>query len=263
MRTFAEFLSELQPRLAADKFRVSQNVALPNGRVADLVASRLHWGAGGFLLSQHFFVVEMDDPNDKDMDDLYEAGLRYAKQNNRVPLLRGMFFGHEIIPCIITRNASGRLRSYVTGPPPVRLAQPQFPIVFDLASGETHYFRGTTTWGMILWPELQLLAAQHIEKAPLSQEAIFRLGRLRWPFYLKIFGSLLFNVCFLLPYFLTGNGWFVIIYGIISSLSIIPTWLEIRHKLKADREAMQARHDAEDTALFGKPLRELMDAPPK
>ncbi len=157
-------LATIEHRLSDSEFRVSQDVALPGGGTAQIVASRAYGSWKGLVIqSQHIVVQTIDSPTVADVKNLFEAGFRIGKKRNRVPLIRGLQFGYMIIPVIIANEVSDEVRQYASKQPPKRWCLMEFPVVCDVNSNETVYFKGTPMWGAFFFSDLRNLVAKYIE----------------------------------------------------------------------------------------------------
>src|SRR5258708_22823304 len=105
MATTAEIIDSIARRLSDGGYKVSREVALLDGPVAKVAASRTYFSWNGLvILSQHIVVRQLDNARTQDLQELFEAGFRFGKHANWVPLLRGMQFGYMIIPIIVCTN---------------------------------------------------------------------------------------------------------------------------------------------------------------
>jgi hypothetical protein len=135
---------------------------MPDGISADLVASRTILGPMLTLMSKHILFRHSAAGSVSDLQAFFESSFRYAKHVNRVPLLRGMQFGYMIIPCLAVGSPSPDLIAYVTGQPRQHWALFEFPVVYDLSSHQTYYFRETAAWGRFLFPQMRSIVENHI-----------------------------------------------------------------------------------------------------
>jgi hypothetical protein len=143
--------------------RVSHDVALPGGPVADLFGSRTYFSWKGLVvLSQHAVVRDYGDAavSPADAAALFEAGFRQAKKVNRVPLLRGMQFGYMVVPCLVVAKADGKLIEYAVSRSPKHWSLFEFPVVYDRSTGLTHYYNHTAIWGAFYFSDMRKLARQ-------------------------------------------------------------------------------------------------------
>jgi hypothetical protein len=102
MAATAEIIDSIARRLSEGGYKVSREVALPDGPVVKVAASRTYFSWKGLVvLSQHIVVLQLDNARTQDVQELFEAGFRFGKHANWVPLLRGMQFGYMIIPIIV------------------------------------------------------------------------------------------------------------------------------------------------------------------
>jgi hypothetical protein len=149
-------LTRMATNLAIARFKVLRDVMLPDGSIADLVASRtlLSW-KGLTVLSQHVFVRSVDSASHDHLKALFESGFRFGKKTNRLPLLRGMQFGYMIIPVILTRGPDSRLIESAIQRPAKHWALFEFPVVVDLASRRAAFYQGGPAWGGLFFSDLR------------------------------------------------------------------------------------------------------------
>ena len=161
---FSQFLDSVEQRMHGTKFKVSRDVALPDGTPVSLAARRdVFLWKGLVVLSQHILVTHKTAPTVADFQSLFRSGFEYAKKVNRVPLLRGLQFGYMVIPCIAAPSMNGVVVAHVTGQPDKHWSLYEFPVAVDLGSGETHYFRGRSLWGALFFSNLRALASDYLE----------------------------------------------------------------------------------------------------
>jgi len=143
--------------------RVSSQVQLPDGPVADLFGSRTYFSWKGLaILSQHVAVRDYAGAaaTPADAQALFEAGFRQAKKVNRVPLLRGMQFGYMVIVCLVVETADRALLEYAESRPTRHFSLFEFPVVVDRSTGRTHYYNHTAMWGAFYFSDMRKLAKQ-------------------------------------------------------------------------------------------------------
>lgn len=157
-------LANIDRRLSDSAYRMSRDVQLPGAGTAQLVASRayLSW-KGLVILSQHIVVQTIDSPTVADIQSLFESGFRIGKKRNRVPLIRGLQFGYQIIPVVIANVVSDELRQHVSEQQPKRWCLMGFPVVCDATSNDTFYFKRTPMWGALFFSDLRNVVSKHIE----------------------------------------------------------------------------------------------------
>jgi hypothetical protein len=114
------------------------------------------------ILSQHIVVRQLDKARTQGFQELFEAGFRFGKQANRVPLLRGMQFGYMIIPVIIGADPETALVKYVSALPRRRWSLFEYPVFVDSRNCQTIRFRGTSVWGAFFFSEIQGVVDKYI-----------------------------------------------------------------------------------------------------
>jgi len=161
MLSSPDVLSVVRSRLEAAGFAVEEDVALGNesGGMVQLLASRrqFSWKASGFI-SQNIGVRCASSVTPAEVLSLCDAAFKQAKKRNTLPFIRGWGAGYFIIPCFIVEQVSPELLQFVTSPPRKRVARFDFPIVFDLATGNSHYLSATPFWYGFFFAELRALA---------------------------------------------------------------------------------------------------------
>ncbi len=156
MEDRSRFLAALQERLQAKGLRTTRDVTLPNGVMADLVASRTYFSWKGLvLLSQHVVVRCADSGTQADLEALFDAGFSHAKKVNRIPLLRGMQFGYMVIPCLVLHHADESVARYAESLPRKHWSLFEFPVVVDLNGDAVHYYRKTALWGAAFFSDMR------------------------------------------------------------------------------------------------------------
>lgn len=158
MDDFPKLLSTADTRLSSAGFRVGRNVGLSDGSTADLGASRTTFSWKGLvLMSQHVLLRRAPSCSVPELQAFFEAGFRYGKGANRVPLCRGLQFGYMIIPCVAVETATPELIAYASKSPRKRWALFEFPVVHDLSSGQTHFYRDTALWGAFYFSDMRAI----------------------------------------------------------------------------------------------------------
>lgn len=110
MNNPARTIDRIAAALDSGPFNVSRDVILSDGNTAEAAASRTYFSWKGLvILSQHILVRHVDHATQQDAKALFDAGFRYGKKVNRVPLLRGMQFGYMIIPVIVGESPADAL----------------------------------------------------------------------------------------------------------------------------------------------------------
>ena len=164
MSEATNFLKLVEERLANSQFHISRGVALPGGVPVGLVASRTYFSRSGFsYVSQHLLVAGREHVTADDLQSLFDAGFKYAKSVNRLPLFRGMLFGYQIMPCIAATVVDEAAIEYMRSEPRKRFALIEFPAIHDLSSGQTHYYRGSAVWGGLYFAEMKAVVRQFVE----------------------------------------------------------------------------------------------------
>jgi len=171
----SDFLIAVEDYLQARGLCVSRHMGLPGGRTADLVGSRLYFSWKGLVLvSQHVVVHSIESATKADAEELFDAGFRYAKKVNRVPLLRGLQFGYMVIPCLVVRHRDEGLVRYVESRPRKHWAMFEFPVVVDLSARAVHYYQKTPIWGGFFYSDMRDLVENGIVDAlaPAERSAV-------------------------------------------------------------------------------------------
>jgi hypothetical protein len=144
MKELSWFLASVDHRLERRGLRTARRIDLSGVLTADLVGSRTYFSWKGLvLLSEHVVVRSAEAGAPADLDDLFAAGFRYAKQVNRVPLLRGMQFGYLIIPCLVVNEANEGLVHAAESRPHKRWSLFELPVVVDLRT------KSAGSWGQL------------------------------------------------------------------------------------------------------------------
>lgn len=163
MATTADIIEAIARRLSEGGYKVSRDVALPEGPVAKVAASRTYFSWKGLVvLSQHIVVRQLDNANAQDVQELFEAGFRFGKQANWVPLLRGMQFGYMVIPILVGTDPDNALVQYVSASPRKHWSLFEYPVVVDSRSCRTFYFQGTALWGAFFFSDLRRVVERYI-----------------------------------------------------------------------------------------------------
>jgi hypothetical protein len=168
MDKFPSLISSAEARLSSTGFRASRSVELPDGSTADLAASRTAFSWKGLVvLSQHFLLRRAPTCTAADLQAFFETGFRYGQRINRVPLLRGMQFGYMVIPCVAVEAATPELIDYATSRPRKHWCLFEFPVVHDLSTGHTHFYRETAAWGAFYFSDVRsIVESAFAAKAP-------------------------------------------------------------------------------------------------
>ncbi len=157
-------LTDIEQRLRAGPYSVVRDVSLPGGMTAAIAASRTYFSWKGFvIISQHVVVATIDNADSKSVEALFDAGFKYAKSVNKVPLPRGFQFGYMVIPVIVAKAPSPELIAYVTKSPRKHWSLFELPIVVNANSGAASYFRGKALWGYAYFSDMLSVAKKYIE----------------------------------------------------------------------------------------------------
>jgi hypothetical protein len=163
MDTYHHLLATVDRNLGSSQFRVSHDVLLPDGSTADLAASRTTFSWKGLvIISQHLLLRHLSSATAADFYALFDSGFLYAKRVNRVPLLRGMQFAYMIVPCIAIDSVTPDLALFASSRPRKHWAIFEFPVLYDLSTGQAHYFHETAMWGAFFFSDLRSLTQSTI-----------------------------------------------------------------------------------------------------
>jgi hypothetical protein len=163
MATTAEIIEGMARRLAEGGYKVAREVALPGGPVARLTASRTFFSWKGLVLfSQHIVVRTLDNARTQDIQELFDAGFRFGKHINKIPLLRGMQFGYMVIPVIVGADPDNGLLHYVSSTPRKHWSLFEYPVVVDSRSNNMFCFSGTAAWGAFFYSDLRRVVETYI-----------------------------------------------------------------------------------------------------
>jgi len=159
-----QLLDSIERRLRERRYKVSRDIQLPGGALVDITASRTYFSWKGLvILSQHVIIKRIDNATVADMKELFDAGFRFGKKVNRVPLLRGLQFGYMILPVIVSREPKSELIEYVSASPRKHWSLFEFPVVIDLSTGNVSYFRKTAAWGAFFFSDMRSVVSKYIE----------------------------------------------------------------------------------------------------
>jgi len=161
MLASSDVLFAVRSRLEAAGFAVEADVVLGDkaGETVQLLASRrnLSWRASGFIL-ETVVVKCAGSVTPAEVLCLCDAAFKQAKKRNTLPLIRGWGIVYFIVPCLIVEQVSPELLRFVTSPPRKRVALFDFPLVFDLAKGDSYYLNSTPFVGAGFFSNLRALA---------------------------------------------------------------------------------------------------------
>jgi hypothetical protein len=163
MATTADIINGIERRLSEGGYKVARDVALPGGPVAAVTASRTYFSWKGLVvLSQHIVVRQLDNAKSQDVQQLFEAGFRFGKQANRVPLLRGLQFGYMIIPIIVGADPDSAVVQYVSASPRKHWALFEYPVVVDSRDCRAFHFQGKALWGAFFFSDMRQVVERYI-----------------------------------------------------------------------------------------------------
>jgi hypothetical protein len=167
MTTADDIIDSIAQRLGKGGYKVSREVALPNGPMANIAASRTYFSWKGLvILSQHIVVRQLDNARTQDIQALFETGFQFGKHANRIPLLRGMQFGYMIIPVIVGTNPDGALVQYVSSAPRKHWSLFEYPVLVDSHYSKTFSFQGTAAWGAFFFSDMRKVVEKYITSLP-------------------------------------------------------------------------------------------------
>src|SRR5271169_6459307 len=163
MTTTDDIIDSIAQRLGKGGYKVSREVALPNGPMAKIAASRTYFSWKGLvILSQHIVVRQLDNARTQDIQELFEAGFRFGKRANWVPLLRGMQFGYMVIPIIVGADPDSALVQYVSASPRKHWSLFEYPVFVDSRNSKVFHFQGTAVWGAFFFSDLRRVVEKYI-----------------------------------------------------------------------------------------------------
>jgi hypothetical protein len=163
MATTADIIDSVARRLSEGGYEVSREVALPDGPVAKVAASRTYFSWKGLvILSQHIVVRQLDNARAQDIQELFEARIRFGKHANRIPLLGGMQFGYMIIPIIVGTDPDSALVQYVSASPRKHWSLFEYPVLVDSRNCQTIHFQGTAVWGAFFFSDMRRVVEEYI-----------------------------------------------------------------------------------------------------
>jgi hypothetical protein len=153
------FLDSVETRLSQAGFHTARDLRLPRYATVQVAASRTVFTWKGLvLLSQHVLVRHCPTATISDLQAFFDAGYRYGMSANPVPLKRGIQFGYVIMPCLVVESCDPTLIQYACARPRKHWALFEFPVVHDLSTRRTHYFRQTPLWGAVYYSDMRKLA---------------------------------------------------------------------------------------------------------
>jgi hypothetical protein len=158
MQNYQDIVSIAARNLSSSGFRLAQGVTLQNGITTDLLASRTIFSWKGMVIhSQHVFLCHSNQATLSDFQSLFDEGFLYAKHANRLPLLRGMQFDYWIVPFIAVDRVTPDLIAYATSRPRKHWSLVEFPVLYDISTGQAHSFQKTPLWGGWYFSDLRAL----------------------------------------------------------------------------------------------------------
>lgn len=157
---------ELVMSFTKKHFRVRTSVQLGTSQVSFMASKVFFMPVGFALLSTHVVALEKDEAKPGDIDIIFEIGFELAKRFNRIPLLRGMQFGYEIMPLIIGKNPHEETAMYaVSAPTMPKFGVQNFPIVIDVETCRPAFFEGFKMRGASFTLIAQKVVTKAIEPA--------------------------------------------------------------------------------------------------
>lgn len=101
-----------------------------------------------------------ENPSISLYDDLFIVGLDYSKQEHRISVTQRLSktVSRTIIQCILTSSSNDKVINYATSRPKRHFGKSEFPILYDLESKTSYYFKRNYTWGALFLPEIRLIA---------------------------------------------------------------------------------------------------------
>ncbi len=164
MGNATQVLDQIAAALVDGSFKVSRNVCLSDGKEAGVAASRTYFSWKGLvIMSQHVVVRHVDNATRDDAKAMFDAGFRFGKKANWVPLLRGLQFGYMIIPVLVGESPKVDLVQAVSQCPPKRWSLFEFPVVVDLTANRTICFNGTAAWGAFFFSDMRKVVDKYIK----------------------------------------------------------------------------------------------------
>ncbi len=159
-----KMIDELCRRLKSAGCVISDGLPGVDAENRVLMASKTTFSWKGFVfLSQHVVVREISEPKVQDVQQLFDIGFAAAKKVNCVPLLRGMQFGYVVIPVIVAEVVSPEVRHYVCQAPLNRWCLLELPVICNIRTEETWYFKRTNLWGALFFSDLRRLIHQFVK----------------------------------------------------------------------------------------------------
>jgi hypothetical protein len=166
MPAYPDLVSLLEKNLTASRFKVAREVTLPDETTADLAAARTTFSWKGLVvLSQHFLVRHLGSATPADFYALFDTGFIRAKRVNRVPLVRGMQFGYMVVPFIAVDAVTPEITAFVASRPRRHWSLFEFPVLYDLSTGEAHFYEKTGAWGAFYFSNFRALVRASLAAA--------------------------------------------------------------------------------------------------
>lgn len=154
MSVFIGLSSAAKERLLHEGFAASKLA----GKHFEWAASRTDWNwlpklFGGS--THHVLWTHQEEPTPADLTDLFKAGLDYAYVQQPPPVQASLIY--FIYPCLTVARMTPELAEYVRLPPKHWLKF-EFPVVFDMSTGDVRYQTEKPFWGRLLWKKARVIA---------------------------------------------------------------------------------------------------------
>ncbi len=143
MRDIKAYLNEIKSRSAPSGYKAVNDVTLPGGQVARLVLMRRRFMWRDLSrITELIVVAEYDKADIADIQALADAAIAYFRKTVRFVLPPGLHHFVSVIPCVAAKTFTPEAGKYASSPPRRHWIVGELPVLYDLGTGEAHYFRG-------------------------------------------------------------------------------------------------------------------------
>jgi len=175
MITLEEFLGNLKNRVESEMQIVDQSQqGVVSGSSLTLRRTYFSLRLGASIVTDQVVVQNVDNATIDDIQKLGKASFKSARKLSKLPVPVGFQRAYIVASCVLTSRPSPDLVKYVCSPPRKHFGWLELPVVYDLGTGEIHYFKGTLAWGSFGWSLARKLISDTL--AGEATESEIRLG---------------------------------------------------------------------------------------
>lgn len=158
-------LEQIKNNLTQKGYSIQENVAYGDDHFR-LVGKLSKFELSKFGVSDYFVVVkELTEPTLEQIRAFSNQTYVYADQQRSGKLPPGFFASYWTFSVALVASLSAEVKTAIQHTaPPQHWASAEFPVVIDLAAGQSYYFQDTPVWGAAYFAGFRQFASELIPK---------------------------------------------------------------------------------------------------